>query len=110
MLSRDFTNPASRAIPREGKNFYLRDREEVQARIELSGLAPDDYEIVAAIPGVATTESRARFTIRRGDEDVPTARLHYRYRADKVLSDFHAYEAILRELMASTSQTTPAFS
>lgn len=99
--------PDSYEVPRNGKSFFLRDREEVHARIELSGLSAGDYEIEAVIPGVASTDHRARFTIRRGDEDVPTARLHYRYKADKVSGDFRAYEATLRDLMSKYEPDNP---
>lgn len=100
VISRGFANPASRELPREGKFFFLNDHEGVNARIELLGLKPGDYEIEAEIPGVASTGHRERFTIRRGDEDLPTIKEYYRYRADKASGDFRAYEKIIRELMA----------
>jgi hypothetical protein len=107
VISRDFANPASRDLPRDGKFFVLKDREGVNARIELTGMTPGDYEIEAEIPGVSSTDHRERFTIRRGDEDLPTTKLFYRYRADKASGDFRAYERILRELMAKYEPNNP---
>lgn len=107
LISRDFANPASLASPRDDKFFVLRDHEGVKARIELTGMTPGDYEIEAVIPGVASTDHRERFTIRRGDEDLPTIKLHYRYRADKASGDFRAYERILRELVAKYEPNNP---
>lgn len=98
VISRQFVHPASRNVPRDGKFFFLKDHEGVRARIELTGMTPGDYEIEAEIPGIASTDHRERFTIRRGDEDLGTIKEYYRYRANKT-SDFREYEKILRELM-----------
>jgi hypothetical protein len=81
--------------------FVLRDGDNVGAAMELSGLRPGNYRIEGQIGAVTSlNDDRGLFTVRRGDEDVETIRLHYRYRADRASSDFRAYERVMRELLA----------
>jgi hypothetical protein len=85
---------------RTDKNFVLYDRETATAYFELLGLAPGSYELQGRFGKEPfQPDDRGWFSIRRGDEDVATARLFYRYRADKASKDFRQYETIMRELM-----------
>jgi len=80
-----------------GKGFFLHDREGVHAEIELEGLPRDDYGIEAEVFGVKT-RVRSFFSIRKGDESVPTRRLYLRKEAQRVSGNFVQYEKVMREL------------